>query len=150
MDGTNPIDHQNFHFGLFCLHNHHSITYKLLQNSPFYLEHPLSSLVLPETTTVSPSFGSHNSRKPKYAVFPVMPHAPSRRDLLIDPMLGEGMTPPKSPGKIPAILSGLTMPLSTQPPPMTIVEPERVSNYLLNQTGFDLKYVKPCLDLLQL
>ena len=30
-------DHQNFHFGLFCIPNQHSITRKLLQNSPFFL-----------------------------------------------------------------------------------------------------------------
>ena len=29
-------DHQNFHFGLFCTPNQHSITRKLLQNSPFF------------------------------------------------------------------------------------------------------------------
>ena len=29
-------DHQNFHFGPFCIPNQHSITCKLLQNSPFF------------------------------------------------------------------------------------------------------------------
>ena len=36
MDAINTTDHPNFQFGLFCLPNHHSNTYKLLQNSPFF------------------------------------------------------------------------------------------------------------------
>ena len=34
---TETPDHQNFHFGLFCMPNQYLITHKLLQNSPFFL-----------------------------------------------------------------------------------------------------------------
>ena len=35
-------DHQNFHFGLFCIPNHHLVNHKLLQNSLFFFKSPFN------------------------------------------------------------------------------------------------------------